>query len=207
MRRSHWGQRLEDDPFGQGFLERVARATSKSRDSRLLKIGKALKLAVPQFEELNFEKDEITGRPHLKARYAHHRPHAGWQREDQFSDGTLRLLGLLWSLLENNSLLLLEEPELSLNDAIVRQIPLMLQRVQRESKRRRQVIITTHSEALLSNPGIDARGILVIEPGQNGSTVRELKKAEVAAIKDGLSVAETVLPSTRPKSAEQLGLW
>ena len=201
------GQRLEDDPFGQGFLERVARATSKSRDSRLLKIGKALKLAVPQFEELNFEKDEITGRPHLKARYAHHRPHAGWQREDQFSDGTLRLLGLLWSLLENNSLLLLEEPELSLTDAIVRQIPLMLQRVQRESKRRRQVIITTHSEALLSNPGIDARGILVIEPGQNGSTVRELKKAEVAAIKDGLSVAETVLPSTRPKSAEQLGLW
>jgi len=82
------GQRLEDDPFGQGFLERVARATGKSRDSRLLKIGKALKLAVPQFEELNFEKDEITGRPHLRARYAHHRPHAGWQREDQFSDGT-----------------------------------------------------------------------------------------------------------------------
>jgi hypothetical protein len=56
------GQRLEDDPFGQGFLERVARATSKSRDSRLLKIGKALKLAVPQFEQLDFEKDKITGR-------------------------------------------------------------------------------------------------------------------------------------------------
>jgi hypothetical protein len=201
------GQRLEDDPFGQGFLERVARATSKSRDSRLLKIGKALKLAVPQFEQLDFEKDKITGRPHLKARYAHHRPHAGWQREDQFSDGTLRLLGLLWSLLESNSLLLLEEPELSLNDAIVKQIPLMLQRVQRESKRRRQVIISTHSEALLSNPGIDARGVLVIEPGQNGSTVRELKEDEVVAIKDGLSVAETVLPTTRPKSVEQLGFW
>ncbi|MDQ6704220.1 MAG: AAA family ATPase [Pseudomonadota bacterium] len=201
------GQRLEDDPFGQGFLERVARATVKSRESRLLKIGKALKLAVPQFEQLDFEKDEVTGRPHLKARYAHHRPHAGWQREDQFSDGTLRLLGLLWSLLESNSLLLLEEPELSLNDAIVKQIPLMLQRVQREIKRKRQVIITTHSEALLSNPGIDARGVLVIEPGQNGSTVRELKDDEVGAIKDGLSVAETVLPSTRPKSAEQLGLW
>jgi predicted ATPase len=164
-------------------------------------------LAVPQFEQLDFEKDKITGRPHLKARYAHHRPHAGWQREDQFSDGTLRLLGLLWSLLESNSLLLLEEPELSLNDAIVKQIPLILQRVQRESKRRRQVIISTHSEALLSNPGIDARGVLVIEPGQNGSTVRELKEDEVVAIKDGLSVAETVLPTTRPKSAEQLGFW
>lgn len=201
------GQRLENDPFGQGFLERVARAPVKSRESRLLKIGKALQLAVPQFEQLDFEKDEVTGRPHLKARYAHHRPRAGWQREDQFSDGTLRLLGLLWSLLESNSLLLLEEPELSLNDAIVKQIPLMLQRVQREIKRKRQVIISTHSEALLSNPGIDARGVLVIEPGQNGSIVRELKDDEVGAIKDGLSVAETVLPSTRPKSAEQLGLW
>ncbi|MGH6848769.1 MAG: AAA family ATPase [Methylocella sp.] len=201
------GQRLEDDPFGQGFLERVARSTGKWRDSRLLKIGRALQLAVPQFEELNFEKDEITGRPHLKARYAHHRPHAGWQREDQFSDGTLRLLGLLWSLLESNSLLLLEEPELSLNDAIVKQIPLMLQRVQRENKKRRQVVITTHSEALLSNLGIDARGVLVVEPGPNGSTVRELTEDEVKAIKDGLSVAETVLPTTRPKSAEQLGLW
>lgn len=201
------GHRLEDDPFGQGFLERVARATSKSRESRLLKIGKALKLAVPQFEQLDFEKDDVTGQPHLKARYAHHRPHAGWQREDQFSDGTLRLLGLLWSLLESNSLLLLEEPELSLNDAIVKQIPLMLQKVQREAKRKRQVIISTHSEALLSNPGIDARGVLVIDPGQNGSIIRELKEDELAAIKDGLSVAEVVLPSTRPKRAEQLGFW
>lgn len=148
------GQRLEDDPFGQGFLERIARATNKSRDSRLTKIGKALQMAVPQFEELAFDQDLITGRPHLKARYKHHRPHAGWQREDQFSDGTLRLLALLWSLLENDSLLLLEEPELSLNDAIVKQIPLVLQRIQRQTKRKRQVFITTHSEALLSNPGI-----------------------------------------------------
>ncbi len=67
--------------------------------------------------------------------------------------GLFRLLGLLWSFLEGTSLLLLEEPELSLNDAIVRQIPLMLQRIQRDSKRRRQVLISTHSEALLSNPG------------------------------------------------------
>jgi len=201
------GQRLEDDPFGQGFLERVAKTPAKFRDSRLTKIGDALKLAVPQFAQLKFEKDEINGRPHLTARYAHHRPNAGWQREDQFSDGTLRLLALLWSLLESDSLLLLEEPELSLNDAIVKEIPRIINQVQRKSKKRRQVIITTHSEALLSNPGIDARGVLVIEPGLNGSTVRELKKEESDAILDGLSVAETVLPATRPKTADQLAFW
>lgn len=201
------GHVLEDDPFGQGFLERIARATARSRDSRLTKIGKALQAAVPQFEELAFEQDAINGKPHLKARYRHHRPHAGWQREDQFSDGTLRLLGLLWSLLDGNSLLLLEEPELSLNDAIVMQIPLMLERIQRATKRKRQTIITTHSEALLSNRGIDPNGILLIESGSNGSTVRRLSEEELNSIQDGFSIGEIALPITRPKTAEHLGFW
>lgn len=201
------GHVLEDDPFGQGFLERVARSTARSRNSRLTKIGKALQAAVPQFEELEFEQDAINGRPHLKARYRHHRPHAGWQREDQFSDGTLRLLGLLWSLLDGNSLSLLEEPELSLNDAIVMQIPLMLDRIQKASKRKRQTIITTHSEALLSNRGIDPNGILLIETGSNGSTIRRLSEEELNSIQDGFSVGEIALPVTRPKTAEQLGFW
>ena len=117
------GQRLEDDPFGQGFLERVAQTSPKTRDARLNKIGKALALAVPQFKELRYVPDKSNGRPHLEAMYTHYRPNAGWQREEQFSDGTLRLLGLLWVLLEGDSLLLLEEPELSLNDSIVREIP------------------------------------------------------------------------------------
>ena len=78
-----------------------------------------------------------------EALYKHHRPNAGWQQEDQFSDGTLRLLGLLWSLLDGESLLLLEEPELSLNDGIVKEIPRMLQSVQQNSKRRRQIIVST----------------------------------------------------------------
>lgn len=201
------GQKLEDDPFGQGFLERIAKTTAKTRDPRLRKIEQALTMAVPQFKELKFEKDDVTGRPHLSALYAHHRPNAGWQREEHFSDGTLRLLGLLWSFLDGDSLLLLEEPELSLNDAIVKQIPLMLQRVQRDKKKRRQVIISTHSEALLSNTGIDGRGVLILEPSPDGTRVREINSGEAVALKAGLSVAEVVLPKTRPESADQLGLW
>lgn len=200
------GSLIEDDPFGQGFLERIARTQPRIRDPRLKKIGKALKLAVPQFEELEFEQDKINGRPHLKARYKHHRPKAGWQREDQFSDGTLRLLGLLWTMLDGNSLLLLEEPELSLNDSIVKEIPAMLEQVQKASKRSRQTIITTHSEALLSNKGIDTDGVLLIESGDNGSTLRSLNEGEVATVLDGFSIGETMLPKTRPVHANQLGL-
>jgi len=201
------GNRLEDDPYGQGFLERVARTSPRVRDARLRKIAKALSLAVPQFKELRYAPDPVNGRPHLEAMYQHFRPNAGWQREEHFSDGSLRLLGLLWVLLEGNSLLLLEEPELSLNDAIVREIPVMLQRIQRDKKRRRQVLISTHSEALLDNPGIDARGVLLLESREEGSSIRPINENESLAIRHGLSVAEVVLPKTRPANAEQLGMW
>lgn len=200
------GHRLTDDPFGQGFLERLAKTPEKTRTARLRKIATALKLAVPQFDELRFVKDDM-GHPHLEALYAHHRPNAGWQSEEHFSDGTLRLLGLLWALLEGSSMLLLEEPEISLNDAIVKEIPLIVDRLQRDRKTKRQVILTTHSEALLSNPGIDERGVLVLETGGQGTTGRSLNENEKQALEAGLSVAEVVLPKTRPKSVNQLGLW
>jgi hypothetical protein len=199
------GLLLEDDPFGQGFLKRIAKASGRSRAARLKWIEKALTIAIPHFKELIFQRDE-TGQPHLAARHEHHRPKAGWQREEQFSDGTLRLIGLLWSLLEGDSLLLLEEPELSLNQAIVEQIPLMLRTIMRDRKRTKQVIISTHSEALLRNPGIDARGVLLLESGREGTEIRTLRAPEAQAIKSGLTVAEVMLPKTRPEHAEQLGL-
>lgn len=202
------GQRLEEDPFGQGFLERIAKTPAHTRDSRLKKIESALALAVPQFKALRFVTDKANGRPHLEALYSHYRPNAGWQREDQFSDGTLRLLALLWVLQEGNSLLLLEEPELSLNNAIVQEIPRILQRIQKDRKKRtRQVLISTHSEALLSNPGIDSRGVLLLEPATEGTRIREVNEKETFSLDHGLSIAEVVLPKTRPETTAQLGFW
>lgn len=200
------GRSLEDDPFGQGFLERVAKTPEKTRTARLNKISRALTLAVPQFRELRFVNDDL-GHPHLEALYAHHRPNAGWQSEEHFSDGTLRLLGLLWTLLDGSSLLLLEEPEISLNDAIVKEIPLILHRLQRDRKAKRQIVLSTHSEALLSNTGIDGRGVVVLNSGPQGSTGRRLLPDENMALAAGLSVAEVVLPKTRPSAVNQLGLW
>lgn len=200
------GQRLEDDPFGQGFLERVAKTNERTRSARLARINRALALAVPQFKELRFKKDDL-GHPHLEALYSHHRPNAGWQSEEQFSDGTLRLLGLLWALQDGNALLLLEEPEISLNDAIVKQIPLILSRLQRDRKVRRQIILSTHSEALLSNPGIDGRGVILLQSGADGTKARSLDEEEGQLLQQGFSVAEVVLPKTRPDAVDQLGLF
>lgn len=200
------GRRLENDPFGQGFLERIAKTPEKTRTARLAKISKALALAVPQFQDLRLQNDDL-GHPHLEALYAHHRPNAGWQSEEHFSDGTLRLVGLLWMLLDGSSLLLLEEPEISLNDAIVKEIPLILSRLQKSRKQKRQVLITTHSEALLSNPGIDGRGVVFLESGTQGSVGRTLSTSEEDALMAGLSVAEVVLPKASPQTVSQLGLW
>lgn len=200
------GRPLENDPFGQSFLERIAKTTERVRNTRLKKISEALTLAVPQFRELRFMKDE-SGRPHLEALYSHHRPNAGWQSEEHFSDGTLRLLGLLWALLDGSSMLLLEEPEISLNDAVVKEIPLIIQSLQKNRKPKRQILISTHSEALLSNPGIDGRGVLLLEATADGSIGRTLQADEASALEAGLSVAEVVLPKTRPSSVNQLGLW
>ncbi len=200
------GQTLEHDPFGQGLLEHVARTPDKTRISRLKRIEEALKLAIPRFSELKFVRDEATGQPHLEVRYEHFRPNAGWQREEQWSDGTLRLFGLFWSLMEGNDMLLLEEPELSLNDAIVEQIPRMLQRLQRDKKRRRQIVLSTHSAALLSEQ-IDGRGILRLEAGDEGTRILPPNESDIIALRSGLSPAEVILPRTRPRHVDQLRLF
>ena len=200
------GNRLEDDPFGQGFLERIAQTTKRKRDSRIQRISRALRQVVPQFSELGFVQDDATGKPHLRALYEHHRPHGAWQEEEQFSDGTLRLIALLWSLLDGQSLLLLEEPELSLNDEIVSQIPLLINRVQRNVAPHRQVVVSTHSKALLSNPGIDGRSVIRLSAGDEGSKVVPVTKDEAISLRAGLSPAEVLLPKTSPTNAAQLEL-
>ncbi|MBF8304281.1 MAG: recombination protein [Dehalococcoidia bacterium] len=199
------GSAIPEDPFGRNFLDRVAKTPKITRQSRLNKIESALRLAVPQLKKLTEIKDEM-GIPHLEATYEHWRAKGAKQREDQFSDGTLRLLGLLWSLLESDSLLLLEEPELSLNKEIVIQLPGLISRLQRQKKR--QIILSTHNEDLLSDKGIPGQEVLILTPSPEGtkiepaSSIPEFKKL----LEGGLSVAEAVMPKASPKTAYQLAL-
>ncbi|MFT6659684.1 AAA family ATPase [Maritalea sp.] len=192
------GRVVEDDPFGQEFMLRIARTTPRTRDARLKRIEAALRTIVPQLEDLKFLKDDITGHPHLEIKFKHHRPQGAKQREDQFSDGTLRIMSILWLLQERgNSPLLLEEPELSLNEEIVAQLPRIMESVKTKSRNGRQFIITTHSQALLSNTGINPDGIVIITPSDDGSNMRNVSDSEKAALAAGLSAAEAVLPDAR----------
>jgi predicted ATPase len=206
--REFSGPGVAGDPFGRSFLERIAKTPEKTRKARLRSIEEALRLAVPQLKALSHVVDAAEGGvPHLEAVYEHWRPHGAKQRERDFSDGTLRLVGLFWSLLESDSLLLLEEPELSLNNAIISRLPSLIHRSQR--KRKRQVLISTHSSDLLSDRGIGAEEVLLLTPGPEGTTAQVAARvAEVTALlRGGLSVGEATLPRTRPRDIAQLELW
>ena len=200
------GRQLESDPFGQAFLDRIAKTPEKTREIRLKRIQQALAKAIPQFEVIRFIRDEISGRPHLEANYAHYRANGSWQREDQFSDGTLRLIALFWILLDGKSTLLLEEPELSLDEEIVRQLPRMIEKIRR-SKKHRQIIISTHSRALLEEKAIDARFILRLEPDAEGTRIEMPSSDEKALIRSGFSAAEAIMAKVHPKQAIQMDLF
>jgi hypothetical protein len=196
----------QNDPFGGDFLEQIAKKPTKTRTSWLRQITKALRVAVPQLEALELWRD-VRGTPHLRGKYVHWRKEGAWQNEDSFSDGTLRLMGLLWAVLDSDGPLLLEEPELSLHPGVVRYLPQMFATAQRRSGR--QIILSTHSSDLLQDRGIGIDEVLMLVPGDEGTTVRLANSfREIPELlRGGLSLADAVIPRTRPEHAEQLVLF
>jgi predicted ATPase len=165
------------DPCGADIIQEIAATLDKARHARLGLILDTLRGAVPQLGELEAFRDSH-GRPHLRARYQHWRPHGAWQSEEQFSDGMLRLIGLAWALISGAGPLLIEEPEASLHPEIIRLIPQMFARLARRSGR--QILLSTHSLDLLCGEGVATPEILIFNPAAEGTTVRpafDLKEA------------------------------
>ena len=199
-------QQNEADPFGQGFLNQIAATTEKTRTSRLKRTENILKRVIPHFRELRFVKDSVSGTPHLEMRYLHWRPNAGWQREDQFSDGTLRLIALIWTLMSSDNVILLEEPELSLHRKIVEQLPRLLATARGSRKKSSQVFISTHSPELLSDNSIDGQ-FLILMPRENGEStdIEQPTESDSAAMRAGMSAADILLPKTSMGIGELVG--
>lgn len=195
----------KEDYYGRNFLEKLSKMNERTRNSYFRKINEFLRIAVPQLEELKFIKDEM-GIPHLEAKYIHWRAKGSKQQEMQFSDGTLRLIGFLFVLLDNNGVILLEEPEINLHPGIVTQLPEFIAKVQRSKKSTRQVLITTHSYDILVNQGISPDEVILLENTQEGTLakkVSEIKEIE-PIIKSGLTIADAVLPYTKPKNIDKV---
>jgi predicted ATPase len=195
-----------DDPFGGDFLEQIAKTQEKTRNARMRRIMKALHVAVPQLQEISLQRDN-RGTPHLRGKFQHWRPQGAWQTEEQFSDGTLRLMGLLWAMMEGTGPLLLEEPELSLHSEIIRLLPQMFARVQRRTGR--QIFISTHSPDLLRDEGIGLDEVLLFIPEEEGTkvTTTDMHQDIRDLLQGGLSLADVVIPKTRPEKADQLTLF
>ena len=190
------------DPFGRDLLDRIADTPKAQQRARLTGLAKILKRVVPQMRDLQLTRDK-QGRPHLQTKFAHWRGTGAKQNETQFSDGTLRLIGLLWSLQESGAPLLLEEPELSLHTHIVTKLAHFIHRAQ-DTGHGRQVIISTHSEHLLSDAGIAPEEILLVRPAKEGSEVESGARLTrvTRLMKAGLLPSEAVMPETVTKGMD-----
>jgi hypothetical protein len=83
----------------------------------------------------------------------------------------------------------------------------MFARIQRRSGR--QVLISTHSPELLQDGAIGLDEVLLLQPRQEGTSVQPASSFPdiQALLEGGLSLAEAVVPKTRPEKVQQLTLF
>jgi predicted ATPase len=126
--------------------------------------------------------------------------------EQEFSDGTLRLVGMLWAVLERDAPLLLEEPELSLHEAVVKQLPRLIARA--AEKNGRQIIVTTHAEEMLNDRSVDPSEVLYLVTTGEETQVHLASEDEAihAAVAAKVSLGRLVNGRTRPAGIEQMSL-
>jgi predicted ATPase len=193
-----------EDSLGRDLLDRMRRTPPSQRSHRLEQIEKLLRVMAPQLEAIHFALDE-QDHPHLWATLKHWRRSEAKVQETQLSDGTLRFIGLLWSLQESGGALLVEEPEGSLHPAVVKRLAPLLFRAQK-THRGRQVILATHSIDLLADEGIAADEVLLVRPSDKGSTI--VQAASDPTIRRLMEIpivaSEAALPQTQAADVSQL---
>ncbi len=88
-----------------------------------------------------------------------------------------------------------------------RHLPQMFARMQRKSGR--QVLVSTHSTELLSDDGIGLDEVILLHPDREGTRVSAAHQREEIRVllESGISMAEAVIPYTRPDRIEQLTLF
>jgi len=188
------------DPFGGDFLEQMADLPGDLLRERLDWLTRVLQVAVPEIERLEIQRNG-RGQAHLRAQ---DRSSGRWQTEADLSDGTLRLIGLLWShRVQASGPLILEEPELSLHPEIVRRLAQLFALM--ESQAGQQILLSTHSPDLLLDEGIGLDEVFLLLPSEQGTEVRPAASfPEIVALLEGdVPLSDAVLPTTRPQGVEQ----
>jgi predicted ATPase len=198
----------KEDYYGKYFMEDLLKMNKQKREIRIKEIEKILAIVLPGFEKLNFIKKRMEI-PHLEILFNQQAHREIKYQESALSDGTLRLIGWLWVLLDKNKIALLEEPEMSLHSSIVRQLPNLIYQIQKNEIGARQTIITTHSFEMIDNKSITAEEILLVTTDcRDGSKVIPASSLPdiQSYITYGTPIANMLTAYIAPKNVEQLPL-
>ena len=196
---------VDNDPFGTDLLLQMAKTKPRTREKQLRNINQALKIALPQLDNMELKQDDI-GKWRLQVGYEHWRSRPAFQDERDFSDGTLRLIGLLWALQGQKGPVLFEEPELSLHSEVVRWLPSLFHLVQKANEP--QVILTTHSPNMLEDEGVNPREVVLLQPGTEGTNAVTTDTLDQVneVINMGFPIGDSVIPLSKPENPHRIAL-
>lgn len=162
-----------DPDHGTGFFQHAGRFSDRQLDAALDRIRPIMAAAVPEVPNLSYLRMGLgtevvfySDTPDSGAR--------GVYSHEQFSEGTLRLLGMLFDLAMlplTTSIVLIEEPETFLQASVVRSMSSFLAEVAMNHDV--QMVISTHSPELIDSEVVLPNEVLMLR-SQNGETTGEL---------------------------------
>ena len=162
-----------DPDHGTGFFQYAGRFSDQQLDAVVDRIRPIMASVVPEVPNLSYQRmglgTEVVFYSDTPVRGA-----SGVYSHEQFSEGTLRLLGMLFNLAtlpRDTSVVLIEEPETFLQASVVRSLPSLLAEV--AMNRDVQMIISTHSPELIDSELVLPSQVLMLR-SENGETTGEL---------------------------------
>ena len=162
-----------DPDHGTGFFQHAGRFSDQQLDAVVDRIRPIMASVVPEVPNLSYQRmglgTEVVFYSDTPVRGA-----SGVYSHEQFSEGTLRLLGMLFDLAtlpRDTSVVLIEEPETFLQASVVRSLPSLLAEV--AVNRDVQMVISTHSPELIDSELVLPSQVLMLR-SENGETTGEL---------------------------------
>ena len=162
-----------DPDHGTGFFQHAGRFSDQQLNAALNRIRPIMAAAVPEVPNLSYLRmglgTEVVFYSDTPVRGA-----SGVYSHEQFSEGTLRLLGMLFDLATlplTTRIVLIEEPETFLQASVVRSMSSFLAEVAMNHDV--QMVISTHSPELIDSEVVLPSEVLMLR-SQNGETTGEL---------------------------------
>lgn len=162
-----------DPDHGTGFFQHAGRFSDQQLDAVVDRIRPIMASVVPEVPNLSYQRMGL-GREVVFYSDTPVHGASGVYSHEQFSEGTLRLLGMLFNLAtlpRDTSVVLIEEPETFLQASVVRSLPSLLAEI--AMNRDVQMVISTHSPELIDSELVLPSQVLMLR-SENGETTGQL---------------------------------